>query len=509
MSAQQTTLHCLSIYHHHRTTPCSSKYSYVSYCDSTCLIRVSFEVPFLLFTFRMSQSQTAMAQNPDSEILKKIFLLVHAHDVYSKILQRCGSHNVSQVCRSWRTAAISCPDLWATLHIILTDGMTTPRVIPAIESWLKRSRDTEILVWIEYKTSGDAITASELLIGAFDALAQCSDRIKLLCLMIPEYHCTAALSFVEKLIKGLQSLSMTLFPSGNWQQPTPPSESNSEALHAVLSQLKRLQVIGKWPLSFSTVKRYPYLTNLDIRAYQAEEVLRTFLEKCPALEVLRCHVYLDFLQASIVTPPPPIRALPSIRLLDYRAAGIFSDNIYRHLDGLRLPNLHELLVDYGDQATSDSGQDWPVLVRFLEASQPPLESFYLMNCLFSAEAITACLQLLPELTDLRCRVSVEVAKALVISGNSSGQPALCPKLKRMILNTPVMSIPEAESMAAVLEEMVRSRCTSPTRSSGSSVLRYLKLPDEFIDQTRFTNRIKDCISLGLSITAFSPDGVAS
>lgn len=56
-------------------------------------------------------------------------------------------------------------------------------------------------MWIEYKTSGDAITASELLIGAFHTLAQCSDRIKLLCLMIPEYHCTAALSFVEKLKK--------------------------------------------------------------------------------------------------------------------------------------------------------------------------------------------------------------------------------------------------------------------------------------------------------------------
>lgn len=64
-------------------------------------------------------------------------------------------------------------------------------------------------------------------------------------------------------------------------------------------------------------------------------------------------------------------------------------------------------------------------------------------------------------------------------------------------------------MAAVLEEMVRSRCTSPTRSSGSSVLRYLELPDEFVDQTRLTDRIKVCISLGLSITAFSPDGVAS
>lgn len=69
-----------------------------------------------------------------------------------------------------------------------------------------------------------------------------------------------------------------------------------------------------------------------------------------------------------------------------------------------MPNLHELLlvVDHGNQATS-SGEDWPVQVRFLEASQPPLESFYLMNYLFSAEAIAACLRLRPELKDLRFR----------------------------------------------------------------------------------------------------------
>lgn len=197
--------------------------------------------------------------------------------------------------------------------------MTPLRVIPAIASWLKRSGDTKLLAWIEYKTSGNVIAASELLIGTFGALAsaQYSDRIKLPCLMIPEYHCMTALSFVEKFKRGLQSLSMSLFPSGNRQQATPPSESNSEALHAVLSQLKRLQLIGKWALSFNTVKQYPYPTNLDIRAYQPEEVLRTFLEKCPVLKILRCHwhVYLDLLWASIVTPPPPIRTLPSIRHL--------------------------------------------------------------------------------------------------------------------------------------------------------------------------------------------------
>lgn len=66
-------------------------------------------------------------------------------------------------------------------------------------------------------------------------------------------------------------------------------------------------------------------------------------------------------------------------------------------------------------------------------------------------------------------------------------------------------------MTAVLEEMVRSRCTSTTRLSGSSGLRYLELPDEFVGQIRFSDRVKDCISLrlGLSIPAFSPDGVTS
>lgn len=82
---------------------------------------------------------------------------------------------------------------------------------------------------------------------------------------------------------------------------------------------------------------------------------------------------------------------------------------------------------------------------------------------------------------------------------------LCPELQRMALETPTLASADAESLAAVLEEVVCSRCplTAGPHPSGSPGLRRLELPNAFLVRTKFTDRlgIKDCVALGLSIGA--------
>lgn len=334
--------------------------------------------------------------------------------------------------------------------------------------------------------------------------AQCSERIESIAFMLPETSCSVALSLVEICQRKLHSLSLLLY--GQTYHTCFP---NTLALCTVLSQLKALEIEGVWPSTLDAVERFPSLTKLNLRADQHPKSFARFLEKCPFVEELRCEVYSDIQRSASVQPmhSSSIRTLSSIRLLDIRTTGRFSGSIYDFNDSLRMPHLHRLDIDYGHPKDCDFREDWPELVRFLQASSPPLESLYLYDCAFSARAITACLRLLRGLKSLRCRVSKQVAKVLN-TGRIAGQPELCPELQRMVLDIPILASADVETLATVLEEVVCSRCLSTTGPSTCRRpgLRRLDLPNEFLLRTKFTERfrVSDCVSLGLSIGISCP-----
>lgn len=382
--------------------------------------------------------------------------------------------------------------------------MTSQRLIPTIQCWLLRSGDASISVKIEWDPH--VFTTLEELDVVLAEFAQCSDRIERITFILPEYAFDDALFFLQMCHHKLHSLSMTLYRPEYYRDTL---VSHSSALRTVLSKLQTQEFEGVWPPTFDAVERFPFLTKLKLSVDRYPASLAKFLEKCPSLEELHYEVYNAFSPQYFphITHSPPILTLTPIRLLRLRVGSLLLKKIDDFIDCIRLPNLHRLEIDYRDPYPNDSHGDWPGLVRSLEASSSPLVELYLYNCSFSARAISACLRLLPGLKNLRCRVSKQVAKALNISGRIAGQPVLCPELQRMILETPILTSADAESLAAVLEEVVCSRCpltTGPSACGSPGLRRRLELPNEFLLRTKFTDRlgIKDCIAQGLSIGAF-------
>lgn len=348
------------------------------------------------------------------------------------------------------------------------------------------------------------VASPKLLDVVLYELAQCSNRIENISFVLPECFYREALALVGNLQANAHSLSMDLY-LGHRIASSRSYAPNLPALAAVLSQLDHLEIKGRWPPTFRTIEQFSSVTKLDLNAYVHPDTFGKILERFPSLEELRCTVYADSLWSHfhVIEPPYPqdTITLPSLRFLEARADEGYSHHVYQFLIGLKTPSLRELIVNYLNPYESRPSDDWTAIVDLLEVSQPPLQSLSLINCPFSETALTACLQLLPELRTLRCCASMQVAKVL---GIIPGQPVLCPNLERIVMEVPTFDSVEAENMATALEDVVRSRF--PSASTG---LLNLDLPSEFVFKTRFTERVQDCITMGLSVGAFSADEEAS
>lgn len=70
----------------------------------------------------------------------------HVHDVLDTFDPDCGPLLLTQICSSWRSIAISTPDLWTAIRLTVKES--SPSQIELVKTWVKRSADNPLSVAI-------------------------------------------------------------------------------------------------------------------------------------------------------------------------------------------------------------------------------------------------------------------------------------------------------------------------------------------------------------------------
>lgn len=407
------------------------------------------------------------------DILSYIFLLCLPHDHLPDPKVNEAPLNVSHVCQSWRSLALSTLQLWAQLRIIIKPSpqYVPEQALPILSEWLRRSRTVDVKVAIEwerppmeYDDNGRPLLPTYGVTTAhiYSLLSEISNyrkRIKGLALLLPDDHLVNSVDTVQTKLLSLDSLDLRFYRS--WRaRGTAVIDKQFSELFVGLREFS-IDGEGTFQLPSEGHPACPALRKLRLLSLSvsADNVIK-FLNVCPQLEEFTFSP--PDTSGWGITPLPAFdpklasTTFTSIRVLDITGNGQYTFIIGSLLDRLNLPQLQKLVLTFGEEWPFSNEQTWPHLEHFLRRSNPSLESLVLCNDWMTNAEVLRCLELLPSLRKLRARFSQEIADALrflVPEDALRGKAILCPLLESVELN----SITDQANAASVIQRITDVR----------------------------------------------------
>ncbi|KAF9000429.1 hypothetical protein BDQ17DRAFT_1427137 [Cyathus striatus] len=380
---------------------------------------------------RAHQAILSPARAFPPELLGEIFF--HCLDLSDDPRNNSAPWAVSQVCRWWRSVALSTPSLWNRAPMLrLTKRTTSKAYASFLESYLYRSADLPLSFYVaapfpEYE--GHPV---------LEALIPHSQRWKTVTLEVP-FVTIQSLSRVRGRLSTLRTLQLKM----------PRVSSNVPLdIFEIAPKLRKVTINGLYPrllkLPWSQLTQYMEKTLSDSGG--AAHVLR----EASRLTVLRMDITADCV--SRTTPdlvPVTLHHLHTLRLNFQHGGTTFGPIIA----SLTIPAIQELRVS---SMTGNIAQD---LISLVERSQCSLRRLAIHSRALRAGDITRLLALTPLLQELELSdLESEDIKNLTIR---PGKQVLVPSLQSFIVRTSRDFTLDAVSFNA----MARSRCDLYTHAA--------------------------------------------
>lgn len=341
------------------------------------------------------------ARRIPSDLLSEIFRWCTAHDFES---DRSGSSLdptemhwiLPQVSRQWRSAALSCPQIWSTIRITDVEfgDYSAPRLL-SLTLQLQRTRFSPLSVSIESKYSSISGTKPIL-----QVLLPSSSRWKELYVRLQP----AAFRALSPLHLFLPSLKYVhIWPSGSASildgyQAAAASHAMS-TIFRVCPSLRILEgapnIISLFSLPWNQIQTYECFQCAGVSQYLKLLSLMSDLREC--------RIWCDY--GSPLNGNNDIVVLRHLKHLSLYEVGSTTNPI---LDCLTLPYLQTLDIDLNTLEQSRIEVEINSLLRFLTRSQCSLETLHLASCWMRDIDCLRILQALPSLKTLNlvCELSV-------------------------------------------------------------------------------------------------------
>ena len=356
------------------------------------------------------------------ELLQEIFLHITVPWTYSR--WNTIPWSLSQVCRLWRTTALSVSSLWSRLPTIYLHKKIPFSYAAQIRELLIRSRDAPISFYL-YAPFKE-LNSHPII----DALVLHSERWQTVSI-----DSTTPTIFAFKGIKGrlssLRTLSLEV-----WRQTDPVVFDMFEDA----PQLREVSLDGPFPgevrLPFSQLTRYKE----RVRGRGMADFTISLATSLTTLEISRLSE----------SPDIPVTTLPLLVILKVQFDDIISQGF---LENVTLPAIQEILI------AGFEGHLIPVLIAMISRSHSPcmLKKFAFRTSQLNSGELTTLLRLTPHLVDLNLPLPPpEDLSNLIIERNSR---PLVPLLQMLTFEAD--AVRRAETSQA-LNALAVSRCKQNT-----------------------------------------------
>ena len=364
------------------------------------------------------------------ELLQEIFLYVAGP--YECYRWNSIPWSLSQVCRLWRTTALSVSSLWSRLPTIYLHKKTSRSYTTQIMELLIRSRDAPISFYL-YAPFKE-LNSHPII----DALVLHSERWRTVAI-----DSTASTIFAFKGVKGrlssLQTLSLEV-----WRQTDPVVFDMFEDA----PQLREVRLDGPFPgevrLPFSQINRYKE----RVRGRGLADYTISLATSLTALEISRFSE----------SPDIPVITLPSLVTLKVQFDDIISQGF---LENLTLPAIQEIRI------AGFNGHLITVLTTLISRShsQCMLKKFAFRTSELDPGELTRLLRLTPHMVELNLPLPPPEDLSNLIIGQNN-QPVV-PLLQ--ILTLEAEAIRRAET-SQILNDLAVSRCYQDTTALPEDVV---------------------------------------
>lgn len=474
------------------------------------------------------------------ELLSHIFILSYSQrlpTINPRTQRNETPINVSQVCRSWRNAALQTRELWTGIRILCIEGhFKAESFMPVLYEWSLRSGTADLSIEIESLPDGQQRVVPWFTIeDALRTYTGGDNRIYRLCARLQETHIVGLADWLQGQNHTLKSVEL------DFSKQIGYSENDGVTFSTILrnfshcfGQLVDLSLGADSRASVGVqISNFPMcgtLRKLTLDVTIAARDIPVALACCPLLEELVLGTKFATTGARAEGPAIVLNYLHSLTFLFCR-----SWDMRRLLENWSLPQLKHLTIE-DRRAQTDEGRVWLAsypadygnqLLDIMNGCHPQLRSLTLWNeSVQSSTNILRCLRLLPMLRKLRLNMDLTTVQALQCpprSWQSSGPdlPVLCPLLEEMTIDTSnqVPSSPNVLEFWPAVEKMIRSRwspqvdtpnnghgATTRQQADADNCFKYLRrvlVPSMKVKQHSLYIALKDCIAQGLCVEGYN------
>lgn len=327
------------------------------------------------------------ARRMPPEVVTEIFMrcLEDGSDPHSSSSKNRIPLLLSQICRAWRSVALSTPRLWSSLATTFTESNQMSKAA-LTEIWLSRSGACPLT--LSMLSSEDVFNQIVM-----DMIIPYSRRWKSVDLRLPK----SVLGLLNKLPKDslplLESLTLRFSPENRHiserRQRITIFESAPRLRRVTLeSTLSSLWITPTLPWS--------QLTHFTSTVPGAVRDFIHVMHRCINLE--KCHITPSSMVENYIGPPIRLPSLWSLSTNGY---------LWNFLYNLTLPALRDFTFRYDAR---EYHPFWPhaPFESLLSQAWCPLERFSLINVAMDTREFIACLQLMPSLRELDVEVNANL-----------------------------------------------------------------------------------------------------
>jgi hypothetical protein len=263
------------------------------------------------------QALVSMPRRLPEDVVREIFLACLASSGNPVMSSGEAPLLLGQVCSGWRKIALTTPQLWSSLHVVVPNVTRLQQMRAAVDTWLTRSGLLPLSITLAVSAACEA--GSDNVATMIDVLANFSPRWKRIKITLsPHTILTPLTNLHASDVPMLESIAFTSIGGGSWQNLVAPLEIPWRAFNFFRTPSIRSASFASLGGNFLALTLpWPHLRHLSLTAGPLKDASSFNLTTTVALVILRqcpnlttCTICLTSDRNSVdnnpETQPPPL-----------------------------------------------------------------------------------------------------------------------------------------------------------------------------------------------------------